>query len=117
MKTFMLRFVRFTNRWFIDLDVPISEIGNLEMVMGADVLLDKISEQVFNGSGDVTLCVSKVPNADGDRIALTKSGVDFEGATYAVSADNIKDAPSTIWLCNVCKDVLGSHPQNIYITF
>ena len=107
-------------RWYVDFpNWPLSH-DNLEMVAGADDLLDLLNK----GTNHVTLQVSTKPLAKFDSIktielkkvhsALTK------GAFYTVETPlEGWEKPNSIrrkqlWLCPVTLTVLGHYPQNIY---
>ena len=91
-----------------------------EMVAGADVFLDKISQ----GKNFVLLRVVDdiYPKA---RILLYRINHDNGGATYIV-LDNHSEAPALggesfkyagmrLWLCNVVHTFFGEHPEYISI--
>lgn len=104
--------------WYAD--VPEHSEEENEMVAGADVFLDKISD----GCSSVGLDVfDKIyPKA---RILLKRTDHDDYGATYII-LDNHRDAPALsgesqvfaghkLWLCNVTHTFLGEHPEYISI--
>jgi len=97
-------------RWYIDLPQYLKEGGkkaDLEMVAGADTMLDYIGR----GKRRVKLRVSEEPNFP-YAIHLFKHEEDDCGATYF----NSEVTDQTVWLCNVTKYVFGGyHPEDIYV--
>ena len=114
----VLQFERWEDgRWFIVLPLTDGLIqDDLEMVCGADTLLDCIN----NGSDIVSIAVAteNTPN-------LSKEGWDAHcnliehdefGGTYTICTDNANDIPldNHFWLCNVTHNIFGEHPNEIY---
>jgi hypothetical protein len=93
------------NRWYVDLPEWEGEKEELEMVLGADMLLDIIS-------------------GNSDYAFLTLSTELFEGCKTLEHDKSQKDlgwynndawhGPSTIWLCHVTQFVFGEYPDKIY---
>lgn len=109
MKT--LRFIKLSNRWFID--IPwIGDINDLEMVDGAHDLLDEWSQ------GDIvthlTISTSKTKGLNRiPTITLEKIDENDLGADYTVYSDY---STKLIWLCAVTKEVFdGEYPNEIYV--
>ena len=105
-------------RWYVDFpNWPLSH-DNLEMVAGADDLLDLLND----GSNHVKLMVYTTKPTKYDvelkkvHSALTK------GAFYTVETSLLGwEKPNAIrrkqlWLCPVTLTVLGHYPQQIYFT-
>ena len=97
--------------WFIDLPEYINKgLGtklNLQMVRGADDLLDHIGQ----GKERVTITVHNKPTKK-NQMELIMYKHDSSGGTYRT---NIAEVPD-VWLCNVTKYVFGGkHPLKIYI--
>jgi len=120
--TFTYRFYKDETGWFIDLPGVIEsglfEKSNLQMVAGADELLDLLSEDGKN----VTLEFSDdsfegwehhmiISGFGMDAEELNEYGHPIEmGAYYTRESDGF-----VIWLCPVTKYVFnGEYPQNIY---
>jgi len=99
-------------RWYIDLPEYIKAGGkkaDLEMVRGADILLDYVSE----GKRRVKLRVSEELDFE-NHIHLFKYDEDGTGAYY----QNSEIIDLDVWLCNVTKYVFGGyHPEEIYIEY
>lgn len=100
-----LMFVKIAGRWLVNLPDWRGALDDLEMVAGADTLLDEMAQ----GNLIVTITLSTTP-IDNPLYVLTKFKEDAVGGTYR--AENI---PYTIWLCNVTKFVFQCHPDTIYI--
>jgi hypothetical protein len=87
------------DRWFIDLPEYIEQGGDhedLEMVRGADKLLDRIS----NGSNTAQVEVSLTPKLK-KGVCLVRVHQDEVGATYI----NLFNPLQTVWLCHVTQFV------------
>ena len=109
MKT--LRFIKLSDRWFID--IPwIGDINDLQMVDGAADLLDEWS----NGEivTHLTIATSKIKGLNRiPIITLEKSDEDNFGANYIVYSEF---STKLIWLCPVTKEVFNDeYPNEIYI--
>ena len=114
-----VRFFKQEDRWYAD--VPNHSLEDNEMVMGADIALDLISE----GHDEVFLILSDTE----DPKALLHFHIkehDNEGAYYTVSGllynrvaglltDMYTQYDHEIWICNVTHDVFGEHPDDIYL--
>ena len=95
------------NKWYIDLPEWTGDKADLEMVAGADRLLDYLS----NSESKVDTLVSEEPLDD--SITLTKRWNIYGGADYKVT--NCPDV-DTAWLCKVTKFVYdGNLPQKLFI--
>lgn len=95
-------------KWFIVLPEWKDNPDDLQMVNGADTLLDILSHQQL----EVTLKVW-LSKPDTSCVSISKIAQDGQGATYQVS--DCADYDGTVWLCNVAKFIfLGFHPQQIY---
>lgn len=107
------RFVKLSGKWFVDIPWD-GDINDLQMVSGADTLLDCYNA---DGSGFVTcklLEVDDKPN-NGCRVTYLKKLSETEyGATYSVDDEHYR---GDIWLCPVLKYVLGEYPDSFEIVF
>lgn len=103
-----------SGKWYIDLPEWIEKglpKEDLEMVMGADTMLDMLS----NNSDEVTLRFSDKIGEDNymHKVELAKFEEDEYGATYKVISFH---DPIDVWLCPVTKFVFdGNFPDKIYI--
>ena len=102
-------------RWYIDLPEYIKggygTKSNLEMVAGADKLLDDLSE----GKSDVNVTFSDEP-IDDCKIQLVKRNtlLNVFGCHYKYYKEN-ETEPKNVWLCPVTLYVFNnSYPKNIY---
>lgn len=101
-------------RWYIDLPEYLEEgVGtkaNLEMVAGAETLLNELSDN----ESSILIEMTDEPNGHWNNVnyfTLRKAKNNpFElGATY------IYEDESVVWLCPVCEWVFGNYPEEIYI--
>ena len=105
MKTF--KFYKTTeNRWFVDLPTWEGDIDDLEMVCGADTMLDIIAQ----GENEINVSFSDKP-FDCDFI-LTYKNDELGGAMYKLTHDLYS---FNVWLCHVTKFVFNYFPPTIYI--
>ena len=98
------------NKWYIDLPEWEGDFADLEMVAGADDLLEILSQKLHRKSITFNVWTSKpdVPCA-----SMTLIDNDCEGATYQVN--NFMFYKGTAWLCNVARFVFGGiHPRYIF---
>jgi len=97
-----------SGNWYIDLPNYPGPKADLQMVGGADEMLDMISE----GEERVAIYISDVNSSvpkDCDKLIFKgKSLVDGGGANYTWNKMNV-------WLCPVTKFVFGDYPKTIYI--
>lgn len=96
-----------SNKWYVDLPTWEGSKAELEMVSGADVLLDLLSK---NGN-NVKVEISTSEPLDYE---LYKYDEDESGSYYFVW-DIMKGEKLefTVWLCNVSIFVFGFHPERI----
>lgn len=107
----MLRFFKQNERWYAD--VPNHTLEENEMVAGADLLLDELCSKC-GFRNEISLDIDVSP-AD-PLITLRQIEHDSCGATYSVTSNMKFDLDTKIvWICNVTHDVLGEHPEVIYI--
>ena len=107
MKNF--KFNKYKDRWYIDLPDWEGSQDDLEMVSGADTLLDIIAQ----GDNEVYISWSEelIEGYTYKLIFLREE--DFTGATYIVEGDYITSFEA--WLCNVLPWVFGYFPKTMYI--
>lgn len=101
----ILSFVKLSERWFVDIPWE-GDVSDLQMVAGADLLLDSLC----NGSSRVSIEVST--NSINDYIHLNRVIEDDLGATYGVNTSNFS---GEIWLCPVTLSVFPNYPKDLYI--
>lgn len=106
-----LTFVKLCNNWYVDLPQYGGELSELEMVAGADELLQEIVEQ-SDKTHQVTLEI--VEDKKDSDIQLYLAELNNVGGTYKVYS-NDKFNTKEVWLCNVTKFVFGEHPDEIFV--
>lgn len=121
------------DRWYIDLPSWPWHHANLEMVCGADRMLEILSE----GRDKVRLQVkvSQTPFSENVGEDMIKEGwIELTqiksslsgGATYVTRGEKMKDfyrvhpvtherSPRTVWLCPVTLFVVGQYPKYFYV--
>ena len=101
--------------WYAD--VPGHTLAENQMVSGSDVFLEVV-DYMTGGDGEVRLTVSD-DNAPGKcLVKLRRTSHDGDGASYSLSGPLPKRFGATgteVWICNVTHDVLGEHPETIYV--
>ena len=95
------KFYKEDNRWYIHLPEWTGDKADLEMVAGADLLLDVLS---FN-SDWVNVEFSTEKFDDSKCLTYISDGYYSNDAWHG---------PSTIWLCYVTEFVFGNYPSKIY---
>ena len=108
MKT--LTFKKLASKWFVELDDWDGDINDLEMVNGADLLLEIFAQKLKTDKLTMKVWTQK-PDEPCGKLQMIHH--DQDGATYQV--EHCAFYNSTVWLCNVTKFVFdGSHPGTIY---
>jgi hypothetical protein len=117
--TVMRRMFKFykenTGRWYVDLPEWEGEKAELEMVSGADLFLDLLSQ----GEETVNVTLSTV-SFEGSEVLEMKYLGALEGwemgtgAWYKLISYMGLEYNLDMWLCDVTKFVFGSFPENIY---
>lgn len=109
------KFIKTGQGWFIDLPEFIEQggsEGDLQMVEGADTMLDTIAK----GSNNVQLIISKEPFEGADKLILTEKCDPYVGGGYyLLKYYNGIEINQTIWLCGVVEFVFKEVPQEIYL--
>lgn len=99
------------DRWYIDLPEWIGPRANLEMVMGADVMLDVLS--TGNERVNVTFSNHATTEFNAELKLTHLSNGDY---TVTDLTDQYDSVPEKIWLCGVTQFVFQSdYPQEIYV--
>ena len=113
---FIVSFTKEANdKWYVDFpNWPLSH-DNLEMVAGADDLLD-----ILNDDTDHVRVEVKLKQAEGIQLTKVHSAL-TKGAFYTVDGVRGWENPNTIrrkqlWLCPVTLTVLGHYPKHLTIT-
>jgi hypothetical protein len=108
------KFYKKGDNWFIDLPDFLlggGSIDDLQMIDGADKMLDLISE---NGNS-VLLYISSFPFDEADELILIEKCDPFVGGgNYLLKSFEKKEVNKTIWLCQVTEFVFGQIPSKIF---
>lgn len=108
MKT--LTFYKTNNLWFIDIPWE-GDQSDLQMVDGADLLLDILSE----GDSIVQVIVSlEDPNDPNFNLLELVDYHEFGGGIYCAEHINSIEYKLTLWLCGVTEYVIGNIPSKIW---
>lgn len=102
-------------KWFVVLPKYDGEHEDLEMVFGANTLLDKISK----GNDNVSIDVMTEKPKHCNYISGLLINHDDDGGTYLMDTlDEVLEEntslDNTFWLCNVTHFIFGEHPKQIY---
>jgi hypothetical protein len=102
-------------RWYVDLPEWEGSVDELEMVAGADLFLELLSQ----GEETVFLTLSTVPFEGSEILEMkylgTLEGWEMgTGAWYKLVSYMGLEYKLDMWLCDVTKFVFGSFPENIY---
>jgi hypothetical protein len=104
------------DRWYIDLPEWMGPKANLEMVEGADTLLDILSK----GKDRITVSFTDVKTDFPDKGVRSTLGLTHVGnGTYNVNPDDTtfsrEELPQQIWLCSVTQFIFGDYPKWIEV--
>ena len=109
------RFVRENGEWYIDLPEYLEQggsKGDLQMVSGADTMLDIIAEE----KDEVALQIDTRPIEGADELLLTElCDPVLGGGYYHLKQFESKKVERDLWLCDVTRFVFGDIPERIYI--
>jgi len=102
-------------RWYVDMPQYIDFGGkkeDLEMVAGADIWLDIISE----GETEIYISLSKnkKPNYEVIKLIATDYANPLLGGYYSIKSYKSIPYDEMIWLCSVTLFVFGEYPQEIF---
>lgn len=101
------KFIKESNgRWYIELPEWTGNKDDLEMVMGADTMLDIFAQ----GESEIELSISTEPFEGAHELQYTRP--EGGGGWYTYKSD-IQEFE--VWLCFVTKFVFGYFPQRIYL--
>jgi hypothetical protein len=106
-----LKFVKLSNRWFVDIPY-IGSIEDLEMVEGSDKFLNSLCLRVKSNVTALELDISITENTR-YYFKFVINDIDSNGATYKC---NFPKNIDSIRLCNVTKLIFSDFPRTIYIT-
>lgn len=98
-------------RWYVDIPEWEGEKADLEMVAGADIMLNYMAE----GSDKVRLMFSEEPQENFDTLVLQFETPEVGGGYYYMGTYNGIEIKQAMWLCDVTKYVFGKMPETIYV--
>jgi hypothetical protein len=109
------KFIKTGQEWYIDLPEFIEQgggIGDLQMVDGADTMLDMMAEN----EKSIILYISKEEFEGADILTLTeKCDPYIGGGYYNMKQFEGQEINRTMWLCQVTGFVLGDIPLQIFV--
>jgi hypothetical protein len=101
------------NRWYIDLPEFEGSIDELEMVQGADTMLDMVS----NNTSECYMIISDEPFEGADKITLVTNLSDsVGGGDYFMESYRDKIVNQNMWLCSVTVKVFNDLPAKIFVS-
>lgn len=108
----ILKFIKEdSNRWYIDLPSWTGDKSDLEMVCGADNLLDILS----GNTNEVSLDVYEDSFQGCEELEMVNLATDLgNGAYYLLKNYKGEVVNLDLWLCDVTKFVFGYLPNKIY---
>lgn len=110
MRTFRF-YKEFSNHWYVDLPEWNGSKDELEMVMGADTMLNIISQ----GENEVYLTISLEPFNGCSILKKIEDTPEVGGAIYLMESYKGIEYNLRLWLCEVTRFVFGYLPEKIYI--
>lgn len=109
------KFIKTGQDWYIDLPEFIEQggsIGDLQMIDGADKMLDMMAEN----ENSVTMYVAKEQFEGADILTLTEKCDPFIGGGYYLMKQyEGLEINRTMWLCQVTEFVFGDIPTQIFV--
>ena len=109
----MMEILRFykeeSKRWYADIPQCTGRKSALQMVAGADDLLDMIAK----GRNEIYLYFSETEIEDAEILYFKRNSL-FNGANYRLKKFEGNNIKQKVWLCDVTLHVLGKFPKRIY---
>jgi hypothetical protein len=109
------KFIKTGQEWYIDLPGFIEQggsIGDLQMVDGADKMLDMMADN----QDSITLYVAKEFFEGADMLTLTeKCDPYIGGGYYSMKHYEGEEINRSMWLCQVTEFVFGDIPSQIFV--
>jgi hypothetical protein len=109
------RFYKNEVEWFVDLPEYLEKggsISNLEMVEGADTMLDIMAED----KKEVIVYFSTERFDNSDHLTLKEKCEPLKGGAYYFMKEyQGKEINLTMWLCQVVEFVFGDIPTNLFV--
>lgn len=108
-----LKFCKETdNRWYVELPEWEGSKSDLEMVAGADTMLEYMAE----GESEVCLYLSIDEFENSDKLEFIRLAKELSnGAYYRFDKFRGIDINLEMWLCDVTLFVFGKFPKTIYV--
>jgi len=101
------------NRWFVDLPNWTGSKYDLEMVAGADKMLEYMAE----GEQQVWIILSEDEFENSDKLYFIRLATEIDdGAFYKLEKYKGVEIGLEMWLCDVTKFVFGDFPKIIFIS-
>jgi hypothetical protein len=98
--------------WFVELPEWKGSKAELQMVSGADTMLEYMAE----GGDLVWARLSEEPFVGGDEIKFVRTADEIgNGAHYKLDTYKGIEINLNLWLCDVTTFVFGSFPTSIYL--
>ncbi|MFB6457547.1 DUF6717 family protein [Chitinophaga sp. Hz27] len=99
-------------KWFIDIPEWTKDIAELQMVLGADTMLDVAS----GNTAECFLKISDEPFAGADEAKLMENLKEsIGGGNYLMEMFRGEAVNQEMWLCEVTEYVFGYLPATIYV--
>ena len=105
----ILNFEKEEKKWYIVLPEWTGRKSALQMVHGADTLLNYMAE----GKREVCMYVEEEPFDGSECLTLIRKCW-INGADYKIETYKNFEIKHKVWLCDVTKVVLGEFPEKIY---
>lgn len=101
------------NRWYVDLPEWTGSKAELEMVAGADSMLEYMSED----EGQVWIVLSEKEFENAEKLEFLRLATEIEnGAFYKLDKYRGIEIGLEMWLCDVTKFVFGDFPKTIFLS-
>ncbi len=101
------------NRWYVDLPEWTGSKEELELVAGADTMLEYMAQ----GENEVRLILSEEKFDNADTLDFIRLATEIEnGAFYKMEKYRGIELNLELWLCDVTKFVFGDFPKTIFIS-
>lgn len=99
-------------RWYVDLPEWTGSKADLEMVAGADTLLNYIAQ----GKAEAWMYISEQPFDNCDTMKFVRMADEIgNGAFYFMEKYNGVTIDLYLWLCNVVLFIFEKFPENFHI--
>lgn len=106
---YILKFIKEKKKWFVVLPEWTGRKSALQMVGGADTLLDYMAE----GKREVNLYIEEEEFEGAECLSLINKCF-WNGANYRIDTYKNNELKLKVWLCDVTKFILGYFPEKIY---